>query len=259
MNLVNKEYHKRARVLLENWHDSRGMTTSFEAPTDEALASNVELSLFAAEASISDVNKLCKAARESALVGVSVNPYHVERCVQILGKDVPVGTVVGFPLGANHTQIKVAEAELAVKHGARSLSLVLNIGLLKTSNFQEVFEELRTVRYACPDADLIIIVETVLLEPLQTIIACMLAREAGADAVMTSTGFGRLGATPEDVSLMRSVLGDDLDVVASGGITHRDGIVGLLKAGASRLTIGFSTTDGTLSGLIKHADWPVNE
>jgi len=254
MNLVNKEYHRRDRVLLENWQDSRGVSTGFEVSTDKSLATIIELNLLGADASISEVNKLCKFAREHGLAGIGVNPVHVERCIQTLGDDVPIGTVIGFPLGANHPQIKVAEAELAVKHGARSLSMVLNIGLLKTSNFQEVFEELRAVRYACPDADLIVILETALLEPLQIIIACMLSREAGADAVMTSTGFSSMGATPEDVSLMRSVLGDDLDVVASGGITDSDSIVGLLKAGASRLTIGFSSTDDTLSGLIKYAD-----
>ena len=254
MNLVNKEYHKRAKTLLDNWQDDRGDKKGFDLPEDETLPALVELSLLAADASISEVNKLCKIAREVSVASICVNPSHVQRCVQVLGDAIPVGTVVGFPLGANHTKIKIAEAELAFAQGAKHLNVVINIGLLKTSNFQEVFEELRSVRYACPDVDLTVILETALLEPLQIIIASMLCREAGADAVMTSTGLANSGATQEDVSLLRSVLADDLDVVASGGIGSRESMVGLFEAGASRLTIEFSVEDDTLSGLIKHTD-----
>ncbi|MBT3575755.1 MAG: deoxyribose-phosphate aldolase [Candidatus Marinimicrobia bacterium] len=259
MNLVNKEYHKRARILLENWHDSGVFSTGFDVPAVEMLAGIVELNLHAADASISEVNKLCKAAREFSLAGISVNPAHVERCVQMLGEEISIGTVIGFPLGANHIKIKVAETELAVKHGAGCLSMVLNIGLLKTSNFQEVFEELRAVRHACPEADLTIILETALLEPLQIIIACMLSREAGADAVMTSTGFSSMGATPENVSLMRSVLGDDLDIVASGGVKDHEDIINLIKVGATRLSLTYSSSDESLYGLIKHSDRLVDD
>ena len=259
MNLVNKEYHKRARVLLENWQDGVVFSTSFVELSNEDLASNIELSLLTPDASISEVNKLCKVGREYALRGVCVNPAHVERCVQILGDDIPVGTVVGFPLGANHPQIKVAEARLAANQGAKSLSLALNIGLLKTSNFQEVFEELRAVRYACPEADLSIILETTLLEPLQVIIACMLSREAGADDVMTSTGFSSLSATPENVSLMRSVVGDDLGVRASGTINDRESMFHILKAGATGLILPFLVTSESLYGLTKYSDRPVDE
>lgn len=254
MNLVNKEYHKRAKVLLANWQDSRGVSTPFEWSPDKALATIIELNLLTADASISEVNKLCKFAQEYGVAGIVVNPVHVERCVEVLGGTVPVGTVVGFPLGANHSKIKVAETELAVEQGARNISMVINSGLLKTSNFQEVFEEMRAVRYACPEADLTIILEVALLEPLQVIIACMLCREAGADAVKASTAFAGPGAPPENVSLMRFVLGDDLDIVASGSSMDREGMVSLLKVGATRLTVGFLATDDTLHDLIKRFD-----
>lgn len=259
MNLVNKEYHKRARVLLEHWQDKEASSTPFISPGDESLASLLELSLLTADASISEVNKLCKTARDYALAGICVTPTHVQRCVEILGQELPTGTVVGFPLGANHPDIKVAEAQLAVSHGARRLNLVLNVGLLKTSNFQEVFEELRAVRYACPEADLTVILETGMLEPLQIIIACMLCREAGVDDVMTSTGYSATGATPENVSLIRSVLGNDLGVQASGGINDRDRLLDLLRAGATRLSLDFSALNDTLSGLPRRADRPVDE
>ncbi len=259
MNLVNKEYHKRARVLLENWQDSEAHSGNFERPANDTLAAILDLSLLSADASISEVNKLGKFSRENGVAGIVVNPSHVERCVQILGDDLSVGTVIGFPLGANHQQIKVAEAQLAVQQGAKNLNMVINVGLLKTSNFQEVFEELRAVRYACPEAELTIILETSLLEPLQTIIAAMLCREAGADAVMTSTGFANSRATLEDVSLMRSILGDDLQVVASSGIVTGDHIEGLLRSGATRLTLEFSVTDDALQHLLRYSDQPVND
>jgi len=258
MNLVNKEYHKRARVLLENWQDSGVFSTSFEKLSNETLAGKIELSLLTADASISEINKLCKIAREYALGSVCVNPSHVQRSVQMLGEDIPVGTVIGFPLGASHPKIKVVEAELAVSQGAKNLSMVLNVGLLKTSNFQEVFEELRAVRYACPEAELTIILETALLEPLQIIIACMLSREAGADDVMTSTGFSKAGATPENISLMRSVLGEDLGVIASGGISDRESILNLLKAGAVGLRLNFTATNESMYGLTNKPDQPVD-
>ena len=259
MNLVNKEYHKRAKVLLENWQDSGVLSSKIEAAPDVNWSSIVELSLLAPEASISEINKMCKTASKYSLSSICVNPAHVQRCVQVLSDDLPVGTVIGFPLGSNHHQIKVAEAELAVAHGAKKLNMVINIGLLKTSNFQEVFEEIRSVRYACPEADLTVILETGLLEPLQIIIACMLCREAGVDDVMTSTGFSQKGATPEGVSLMRSVLGDDLGVVASGGIKNRENITRLLSAGATRLSLPFYQTDESIYGLFNHSDRPVDE
>jgi len=218
----------------------------------------LELSLLTADASISEVNKLCKTARDYALAGICVTPTHVQRCVQLLGDDLVTGTVVGFPLGANHPDIKVAEAQLAVSHGAIRLNVVLNIALLKTSNFQEVFEELRALRYACPTADLSVILETGLLDPLQIIIGCMLCREAGVDDVMTSTGYSPSGATLENISLMRSVLGDDLGVVASSGSHTRENCLKLLQAGATRVTLEFFRADEVLSRLTKHSDPPVD-
>jgi deoxyribose-phosphate aldolase len=181
------------------------------------------------------VNKICKEALEHKFASVCVNPVHVERCVSILGEEVPVCTVVGFPLGANHSDIKAAEAALAIKQGAREIDMVLNVGLMKTANFQDVFEDIKAVRMACADGLLKVILETCLLSKEEIIIACMLCREAGADYVKTSTGFSTGGATAEDISLMRFVVGEDLGVKASGGIRNREDAITMIKAGASRL------------------------
>ncbi len=113
--------------------------------------------------------------------------------------------------------------------------MVLNVGLMKTANFQEVFEDIKAVRLAAADGLLKVILETCLLSKEEIVIACMLCREAGADYVKTSTGFSSGGATAEDVSLMRFVVGEDLGVKASGGIRNRQDAMTMVKAGASRL------------------------
>lgn len=235
MNLVNKEYQKRARILLENWQDRGVFSDTFEPPTAEALAAMIDHTVLKPDASISQVNTICKEAREHKFASVCVNPVHVERGVANLGDDVSVCTVVGFPLGANHSDIKAAETALAVKQGAQEIDMVINVGLLKTANYQEVFEDIKAVRLACPDAELKVILETCLLDEMEIIVACLLCREAGADYVKTSTGFSTGGATAENVSLMRFVVGDDLGVKASGGIRNYDDALTMVKAGASRL------------------------
>ena len=125
--------------------------------------------------------------------------------------------------------------------------------------FQELFEELRAVRYACPEIDLTVILETAVLEPMQIIIGCMLCREAGVDDVMTSTGFSTSGASAENVSLMRSVLGDDLGVIASDITISSETILEMLKAGATGLSLSFSSSNEALSGLLSEPDQSVDE
>lgn len=235
MNLVNKEYQKKAALLLDNW-TARGVFHGNQAePSSPELAAMIDHTILKPDASIAAVNKICKEAHEHHFASVCVNPVHVERCVELLGEDVPVCTVVGFPLGANHSDIKAAETELAVKQGAREIDMVLNVGLMKTANYQDVYQDIKAVRFACPDALLKVILETCLLSQEEIIIASMLCREAGADYVKTSTGFSSGGATAEDVSLMRYVVGDDLGVKASGGIRTREDAMTMVKAGASRL------------------------
>ncbi len=235
MNLVNKEYQKRAGVLMDAWQARGVFPETFQEPSNTDLAAMIDHTILKPEASISAVNKICKEALEHKFASVCVNPVHVKRCVDILGENVPVCTVIGFPLGANLSEIKAAEAALAIEQGAKEVDMVLNVGLMKTANFQEVFEDIKAVRLAAADGLLKVILETCLLTKEEIVIACMLCREAGADYVKTSTGFSSGGATAEDVSLMRFVVGEDLGVKASGGIRNRQDAMTMVKAGASRL------------------------
>ncbi len=259
MNLVNKEYHKRARVLLENWQD-RGVFPPKLSGLSETISPEIlNLYLLKADASISEVNKLCKEARKYHIKKVCVNPALVARASQFTESDIDVVTVVGFPLGANHPRTKIAEAELAMSQGVKAIELVLNTGLLKTSNFQEVFEEIRAVRYACPEADLTVILETALLDPLHIIIGCMLCREAGVDQVKSATGFQKADLKVEDVSLMRFVLGEDLDVIAAGHVVSEESVLLYLKAGATHVSIEYLGPDNPLQGILDSSDHSVNE
>ncbi|MEA3287774.1 MAG: deoxyribose-phosphate aldolase [Candidatus Marinimicrobia bacterium] len=195
----------------------------------------IDHTLLKPDASIAAVNKLCKEARKYKFASVCVNPVHVERCVQNLKDEIATCTVIGFPLGSNHTNIKAAEAQLAEQQGAKELDMVLNVGLLKTANYQDVFEDIKAVRLAGAESLLKVILETCLLTEEEIIIASLLCREAGADFVKTSTGFSSGGATVENVSLMRFVVNEDLGVKASGGIRTREDAQKMVRAGASRL------------------------
>lgn len=254
MNLVIKEYHKRARLLLENWQDQPASSAGFSEDHPAELAARVELVLLTADASISEINKLCKTALTLKVAGVCVNPVHVERCVQLLDGKIPVSCVVAFPLGANHAKTKVFETELAASQGAETLEMVLNRGLLKTSNFQEVFEELRAVRHACPDSNLTVILETGQLEPMQIIIACLLCREAGVDDVKNATEYHKFQELVESISLMRSVLGEDLGIIAGGIPIDREILLSCLKAGANRVSLDVGAGNESLSDLLNDSD-----
>ncbi|MCF7806920.1 MAG: deoxyribose-phosphate aldolase [Candidatus Marinimicrobia bacterium] len=235
MNLVNKEYQKRANRTLAAWKNSDHRAGDFTEPSSAEIAAMIDHTILKPDASIAAVNKICKEALEHKFASVCVNPVHVKRCVKNLDDAIPTCTVIGFPLGANTSDIKADEARLAVKQGARELDMVINVGLMKTANFQEVFDDIKAVRMADTGVVLKVILETCLLSKDEIVIACMLCREVGADFVKTSTGFSTGGATEEDISLMRFVVKEDLRVKASGGIKTRQDALNMIKAGADRL------------------------
>jgi len=146
-----------------------------------------------------------------------------------------VCTVVGFPLGASAGLAKIFETENAVVFGAREVDMVINIGELKSGDYVDVFVDIQGVVKAAKTLPVKVIIETCLLTPEEKIRACVLAKEAGAHFVKTSTGFGSGGATVEDVVLMRRVVGQEMGVKASGGIRDFETAVTMIKAGANRL------------------------
>lgn len=195
------------------------------------------------EATKDMVEKLCKEAMEYKFAAVCVNPYYVRFCKDILkGSSVKVATVIGFPLGANTNEVKAFETRDAINNGADEIDMVINIGALKVKDYKTVKEDIEAVVETAKDKAIVkVIIETCLLTDEEKIKACELSMEAGADFVKTSTGFSNGGATVEDVKLMKSIVGDKLEVKASGGVRDLESAKKMVEAGATRL--------GTSSGV----------
>lgn len=213
--------------------------------TKEQLAKLIDHTLLKPDATKDDVKRLCEEAKKYGFWSVCVNPTYVSLATDILGdSDVKVCSVVGFPLGANTPEVKALEAERAVNDGASEIDMVMNIGALTSRDYESVKEDIRKVvesAKARKDTVVKVIIEAGLLTEDEKVLACRLVKESGADFVKTSTGFNAPGATVHDVKLMRSVVGSDFGVKASGGIrTYRDAAK-LVEAGANRI--------GTSSGV----------
>jgi len=207
------------------------------------IAQMIDHTLLKAQASKKDIAKLCAEAKEYGFASVCVNPCYVAYCVELLQEtDIKVCTVIGFPLGATTKESKEGEARQAVQQGASELDMVINIGNLKDKEYHLVLAEIKAiVEIAKPEALVKVIIEACFLTEEEKEQACLLAQEAGAHFVKTSTGFGSGGAIIEDVQLMRRTVGKEMGVKASGGIRDCLTAEKMLKAGASRL--------GTSSGI----------
>ena len=202
----------------------------------------IDHTILKATASSSDVQKLCEEAIENEFYSVCVNGCYVADAKQLLqGTDVKVAAVVGFPLGAMTTAAKVFEAKEAVENGASEIDMVINIAKLKDGEFEFVENEIRQIKEAIGDHVLKVIIETCYLTDEEKVKACELSLAAKADFVKTSTGFGTGGATYEDVKLMKSVVGDNAKVKASGGVRDKETAQKYVDLGAERL--------GTSSGI----------
>lgn len=206
-------------------------------PLDDAIAPLIDHTLLKPEATDGQVRQLCAEAREYGFASVCVNPCFVPLAAELLaGSSVRVCTVVGFPLGANTSEIKAGEARLAVAQGATELDMVQNVGALKSGCDDRVEADIReVVRAAHPGALVKVILETALLDDDEIVRACRLARAAGAEFVKTSTGFGPGGATAHHVALMRRTVGRAMGVKASGGIGTRETAAQMIAAGATRI------------------------
>ncbi|NMB06972.1 MAG: deoxyribose-phosphate aldolase [Tissierellia bacterium] len=197
----------------------------------------IDHTLLKADATEDMIKKLCKEAKEHEFAAVCVNPYYVGLANEILkDSEVKVATVIGFPLGANTSEVKAFETENAIKNGADEVDMVINIGALKSKNYDLVREDIKAVVDAAKDKALVkVIIETCLLNEEEKRIACELSKEAGADYVKTSTGFSTGGATVEDVKLMKEIVGENMGVKASGGIRDYEKAKAMVDAGASRI------------------------
>ncbi len=202
------------------------------------LAACIDHTLLRPGATGVDIDRLCDEAKSYGFAAVCVNPVWVDRAVSRLAQSkVVVASVVGFPLGASRSEIKLAETQRALDDGAREIDMVINIGRLLEGDVGYVADEIKLLTAAAHRVGAItkVIIETALLTDDQKRVACELAVGAGADFVKTSTGFGGGGATVSDVALMRSVVGPTVGVKASGGIRTAADALNLLRAGATRL------------------------
>ncbi len=207
-------------------------------PDDLSVANYIDHTLLKPEATRDQVTQLCFEARKYNFASVCVNPTHVKLCADLLrGSPVKVCSVIGFPLGANTPEIKAAETQQAISEGATEIDMVINIGALKDRNLELVARDILSVVKPVHAAGslLKVIIETALLTDEEKQIACLLAKEAGADFVKTSTGFSTAGATVEDVALMRRTVGPLLGVKAAGGVRTREDLDKMVKAGATRV------------------------
>ena len=202
----------------------------------------IDHTILKATASSADVQKLCEEAIEHEFYSVCVNGCYVIDAKHFLqGTDVKVAAVVGFPLGAMTTASKVFEAKEAIENGASEIDMVINVAKLKDGEFDYVENEIRLIKETIGDNVLKVIIETCYLTDEEKVKACELSLVAKADFVKTSTGFGTGGATYEDVKLMKSVVGDNAKVKASGGVRDKETAQKYVDLGAERL--------GTSSGI----------
>ncbi|MGE7120218.1 deoxyribose-phosphate aldolase [Peribacillus sp. NPDC046944] len=197
----------------------------------------IDHTLLKADATEKEIVRLAEEAKEYGFASVCVNPQWVSLAAKELkGSDVKVCTVIGFPLGASTTAVKVFETQDAISNGAEEVDMVINIGLLKAGNDNAVEADMKAVANAVHGKALLkVIIETCLLTEEEKVRACQLVVNAGADYVKTSTGFSTGGANVEDVMLMRKVVGPNLGVKASGGIRDKNDLEKMAKAGATRI------------------------
>ncbi len=202
------------------------------------IAALIDHTILKPEATAADVRRIAAEARRYGFASVCVNPCWVSLvAAELAGSPVKTCSVIGFPLGANATATKAAEARLAMEDGALEIDMVMNVGRLRGGDDAYVEEDIRQVAEVCHagGAILKVILETGLLDDDQKVAACEIARRAGADFVKTSTGFGPGGATVHDIELMRRAVGPELGVKASGGIRTIEDLRAMVAAGATRI------------------------
>lgn len=214
------------------------------------LAGFIDHTLLAPDADSAAIDELCDEAVEHGFASVVVNPTWVKRAAQrVKGSDVKVASVVGFPFGASMPEIKAMETRRAIRDGAGEIDMVINVGAVKSAQYDLVRTDIAKVSDACHESGVLnkVIIEASYLSDEEKVIASRLAKEAGADFVKTSTGFGPGGATVFDVALIREAVGPEIGVKAAGGIRTAEDLSEMVAAGATR--IGASAGVAILAGI----------
>ncbi len=207
-----------------------------------SLAKYIDHTILKATATPNDIKLLCKEAVLHDFYAVCVNGCYVRLAREtVANSNVKVAAVIGFPLGAMSTEAKVLETKTCIVDGADEIDMVINVGMLQSGNHEYIEDEIKQIKIETGDKVLKVIIETCYLTNDEKKIACELARNAGADFVKTSTGFGTGGATLEDVQLMKDVVENDLKIKASGGIRDKKTALEYIELGVSRI--------GTSSGI----------
>ncbi|MFT7625331.1 MAG: deoxyribose-phosphate aldolase, partial [Myxococcota bacterium] len=222
-----------------------GVTQHGAVPTN--LAPYIDHTLLKPEVTRDQLHTLCEEAKQHGFATVCVNSANVRFVAGKLGgSSVRITAVVGFPLGASTGPSKAFETKEAVRAGAHEIDMVINVGALKSRDYTTVLDDICRVVEAAGGSPVKVILETASLTHDEKVIACSLAKISGAAFVKTSTGFGGGGATAEDVMLMKAVVGDEMQVKASGGVRTADDVRKMIGAGATR--IGASASVAIVTG-----------
>ena len=209
------------------------------------LASMIDHTALKPETTEAQIKKLCEEAIQNNFAAVCVNPCYVPLAASLLKDHTSkVCTVVGFPLGANPTKIKLAETLWCIENGAQEIDMVVNIGAIKSENWNIVIADISKIALACKDHNVLIkvILETGLLTDSEIVDTCEICKEVGVDFVKTSTGFTPVGATAHAIKLMRQAVGEGIFIKASGGIRDRQIALDMIEAGANRIGCSASLT-----------------
>lgn len=199
------------------------------------ITEKVDHTLLKPIATWEDIKKICDEAKEMKVASVCIPPSYVKQASEYLKDEIPVCTVIGFPLGYSTTKIKIEEAKDAIQNGAKEIDMVINIGDAKAGLFDKIEEEIRQIKEAVGSHILKVIIETCYLTENEKISLCKAVSNAKADFIKTSTGFGTNGATLEDIKLMRENVSKETRIKAAGGVKTIEDAEKFIKEGATRL------------------------
>ena len=226
----------KIKAAIEKFKDFKPLQSNSQGPSKSQLPGLIDHTILKPTATSDEIRKLCQEAIEYNFKTVCVNSSWIPLCVEVLSghKTIPIA-VVGFPLGACDSSTKAFEASTAIKAGAKEIDMVIQIGRLKERDYHYVYKDIQAVYEACSNVPLKVILETSALTTEEIIAACVICKEIGVAFVKTSTGFGDGGALAPDVELMKAIVGENIQVKASGGIRTYESAKKMYNAGATRL------------------------